>query len=412
MERSSSPSETSPRDASQHHDPEKTDTGKMDSGIRCSGSTPPEVSVVIPCLNEARTLDSVIRDAREAFLRSEYSAEVIVADNGSSDGSQDIARRAGARVVHVETRGYGAALQGGFSAAAGRILVFADADQTYDLTEAPALVSRLETEQADMAVGSRIRGVIEPGAMPWLHRFLGTPVLTGLINRLYSARLTDCNSGFRAFPKDRLPLWNPRATGMEFASELLTNALKHGARIVEEPIRLRKDTRDREPHLKTWRDGMRHLLLILAGAPRFFYTAGCFFLWISAACLGAFLLWPANLSGLFPWTSAWFVASLVFLLMAMRMLGTGWILPWDSAGKRRSWAELWLALDEGTAFWILLATACAAALPAILYVSASIAAWEAPQFRSRRFAMALYGTLFFGELFIVLFQARLVKRSR
>ena len=176
----------------------------------------PGVSVVIPCLNERATITQVVREAKIAFDRWSGSVEVIVADNGSSDGSPALAAAAGARVVSVPARGYGAALQAGFAAARNPYLVFADADMTYDFREGPALVAAMHNLEAEMAVGTRMRGHIEPGAMPALHRLVGTPVLTWVINRLFGGSLSDCNSGFRALRKDSIARWGAESAGMEF----------------------------------------------------------------------------------------------------------------------------------------------------------------------------------------------------
>jgi glycosyltransferase involved in cell wall biosynthesis len=243
----------------------------------------PLVSVVLPCLNEARTIPHVIREVQAAFGRSPYPYEIVVADNGSADGSPQIAQSLGTRVVHVKNKGYGAALLGGFQAAQGAIIVFGDADFTYDFKQGPDLVARLMQQDAAMVIGTRMRGTIESGAMPGLHRYLGTPVLTRLINILFGGALTDCNSGFRAFFKEKLALWQVKSTGMEFATELIVNCLKAGDRIIEIPISLRKDSQTRMPHLSTWQDGMRHLLFILSRAPHGFTYSGTFLLACSMA---------------------------------------------------------------------------------------------------------------------------------
>ncbi|MBM3223221.1 MAG: glycosyltransferase family 2 protein, partial [Candidatus Tectomicrobia bacterium] len=195
----------------------------------------PGVSVVIPCLNERATIADAVTVAREAFADWPGGATVIVADNGSTDGSADLAQAAGARVVLAPERGYGA------------YLVYADADLTYDFHEGPQLVRTLHDAQADMVVGSRLRGAIAPGAMPFLHRYLGTPVLTSIINLLFAHRqaLTDCNSGFRALRRERFAAWGATSPGMEFASELLVNALCAQAKILEVPVSLHCDRGDR-----------------------------------------------------------------------------------------------------------------------------------------------------------------------
>jgi glycosyltransferase involved in cell wall biosynthesis len=234
----------------------------------------PVLTFVFPCLNEEKTLPACIRAIQQALEPTGHSYEIVVADNGSTDCSRELAEELGARVVPVAERGYGAALRGGIAAARATRVAFADADGSYRLEDtAQLLETSLETD-ADMVIASRLQGEIEPGAMPPLHRYLGTPVLTFLINLLFRGRLSDCNSGFRLLKRDAFETWQIRSTGMEFASELLIKALKHRAHIVEVPSGLRPDLRDRAPHLRTWRDGMRHLLFILSERPELFEWTG------------------------------------------------------------------------------------------------------------------------------------------
>ncbi|MCA9841297.1 MAG: glycosyltransferase family 2 protein [Cyanobacteria bacterium HKST-UBA03] len=221
----------------------------------------PEISVVFPCLNEVETLASCVADAQQLFALLGVVGEIVVADNGSSDGSPQLARNLGCRVVDVAQRGYGAALMGGFDSCRGRILVMADCDMTYCLRDALPLVELVRQGQADMGIGLRLGGgYIEPGAMPLLHRYLGTPVLTGVLNLLHRSAYRDINSGLRVLSRDayqRLPL---HATGMAFASEMLVQAARHRLRVVEQPITYRLSGRSRPAHLKTWPDGWAHLM--------------------------------------------------------------------------------------------------------------------------------------------------------
>lgn len=246
---------------------------------------PLAVSVVLPCLNEAETLERCVRRALEAMAEAGLPGEVIVADNGSTDGSREIARRAGARVVDVPERGYGAALLGGISAARGRHVVMGDADDSYDFGEVPAFVAKLE-EGHDLVMGSRFRGRIEPGAMPPLHRWLGNPVLSFLGRLFFRVPTSDFHCGIRAFRKEAVDRLDLRTTGMEFASEMVVKAALFGLRIAEIPVTLRRDGRSRPPHLRTWRDGWRHLRFLLVYSPRWLY------LWpgVGLALLGAGLL--------------------------------------------------------------------------------------------------------------------------
>ena len=234
----------------------------------------PVLTFVFPCLNEEKTLPACIQALQQAMAPSGHAYEIVVADNGSADRSRERAEELGARVVPVASRGYGAALRGGIAAARAPLVAFADADGSYRLEDTPLLLEKALATGADMVIGSRLKGTIEPGAMPPLHRYLGTPVLTFLINRLFGGRLSDCNSGFRLLRRDAFVRWQIRSTGMEFASELLIKALKDRASIVEVPSGLRPDLRDRAPHLRTWRDGMRHLLFILSERPELFEWTG------------------------------------------------------------------------------------------------------------------------------------------
>lgn len=236
------------------------------------------VSFVIPCLNEAGTLREVLGRINKVCENdlNDRQTEVIVSDNGSTDNSVTIAESLGARVVHCSKRGYGAALIAGIESATCQAVVFADADNTYDFLEAPRLIAELDRGY-DFVVGSRMDGQIHPGAMPFMHRYVGTPVLNFFLNLLYARgdnKVTDCNSGFRCFLRHSFISWGVTSTGMEFASEMLVKALKAGAKMSHVPVSLHPDTGDRAPHLQRWRDGMRHLLQIFFDSPEFFCAAG------------------------------------------------------------------------------------------------------------------------------------------
>lgn len=227
-----------------------------------------EVSFVMPCLNEARTVGACIAAARQCIAANELSAEIIVGDNGSTDGSQEIVAAAGARVVHAAQKGYGSALRAGFGAAQGTFIVMADADESYDFGEAMPLIQRLR-EGHDLVMGTRFgEGRIEPGAMPLKHKYLGNPVLSWLGRVLFHVPIRDFHCGLRAFRKQAFIKWDLKTTGMEFASEMVIKAVLNGARITQVPITLHKDGRDRPPHLRSWRDGWRHLRFMLSLSPR------------------------------------------------------------------------------------------------------------------------------------------------
>ena len=233
-------------------------------GERC------EVSIVMPCLNEAETLGSCIEKARRGLSSLGITGEIVVADNGSSDGSQAIATKLGARRVHVEPAGYGSALLGGISAARGRYVIMGDADDTYDFATLGPFVEKLR-QGYDVVVGNRFRGGIEPGAMPWLHRFLGNPVLSAIGRLFFRSPCGDFHCGLRAIRRDRLPELDLRSRGMEFATEMVVKATLRGLRITEVPTTLSRSGRSRAPHLRTWRDGWRHLRFLLLYSPRWLF---------------------------------------------------------------------------------------------------------------------------------------------
>ena len=225
-----------------------------------------ELSVVIPCLNEAQTLRVCVERAVAALHDSGVRGEVVVSDNGSTDGSIEIARAAGARVISCPTRGYGAALTFGFRNARGKYLLMGDADQSYDFALLPRFVEAAR-RGSSFVMGSRLRGRIEPGAMPPLHRYLGTPVLTWILHRLFGTGISDCNCGMRLIERKTFFTLGVVSPGMEFASEMIVKAAVVGVAITEVPIDFYRDRRDRRPHLRPFRDGWRHLRLLLWHAP-------------------------------------------------------------------------------------------------------------------------------------------------
>ena len=234
-----------------------------------------DVSIIMPCLNEAGCLPMSIAKAREALemMRQTHglSGEIILADNGSSDGSPTIAEGLGVRCVHVARRGYGAALRGGATAARGRYLVMGDADGSYDFCDAVAMVGKL-MQDADICMGSRFKGRIEPGAMPWKNRYIGNPVLTGILNILFRAGISDAHCGLRALARTSFDQLQLSGDGMEFASEMVIKATLKGCKIVEVPVTLSRDLRDRPPHLRPWRDGWRHLRYLLMLSPTWLFA--------------------------------------------------------------------------------------------------------------------------------------------
>ena len=221
-----------------------------------------EVSVVMPCLNEARTVGKCVVKALIALHRLEVCGEVVVADNGSTDGSRELARANGARVVTAERQGYGLALQAGIAAASGRYVIIGDADDSYDFSNIDPFIKRLRAGD-DLVLGNRFKGGIKPGAMPWHHKYIGNPILTGILNLFYRSGIGDAHCGMRAFRKDSGERLDLRTTGMEFASEMVVKATLHRLKISEVPIILYPDGRGRRPHLRSFRDGWRHLQYLL-----------------------------------------------------------------------------------------------------------------------------------------------------
>ena len=228
----------------------------------------PSLSFVIPCLNESRTIAEAVRDCHIGAQQCNLSYEIIVADNGSSDGSQTLAAAQGAKVISVEKRGYGAALQAGIDACSGDYIIMGDADQTYDFCQAPAFIHKLK-EGYDLVMGNRFQGKISQGAMPVLHYYLGNPVLSLLGKIFFGIKIGDFHCGLRAFRRKAIENLNLRCQGMEFASEMVIKSSLMNLLITEIPTDLRPDPPGRKPHLKTWRDGWRHLKFMLSFAPRY-----------------------------------------------------------------------------------------------------------------------------------------------
>jgi glycosyltransferase involved in cell wall biosynthesis len=234
-----------------------------------------DISVVMPCLNEAASVGTCVAKAFEGIRLSGLVGEVVVADNGSRDGSAEIARRAGARVVHQPLRGYGNAYRKGFAEARGRIVVMGDSDDSYDFTQIPALIAPLH-EGADYVLGSRFRGRIEPGAMTWSHRHIGNPVLTGMLNVLFGLKSSDAHSGLRAFRREALQQMGLSCEGMELASEIVVKAARAGLEVAEVPIVYHPRTG--ESKLQSLRDGWRHMRFLLLLSPlHVFVWPGLFF---------------------------------------------------------------------------------------------------------------------------------------
>lgn len=254
-----------------------------------------ELSVVIPCLNEAGTVGRCVERAVRALREHGIHGEVLVADNGSSDGSQEIAQRAGARVVPVLERGYGAAIMGGITAAGGRYVIMGDADDSYDFGEIPRFIGPLR-DGYDLVQGCRLPsggGTVQPGAMPRLHYWLGNPAFTALARLWFRVPLHDVHCGLRGFRREWQQSLDQRCTGMEFATEMVIKGSKFGSRMTEIPITLHPDARGRAPHLRTWRDGWRHLRFYLMYSPRWLFLIPGALLMLA----GAGVYWLASPAG-------------------------------------------------------------------------------------------------------------------
>ena len=256
-----------------------------------------ELTILMPCLNEAATVARCVAKARGFLERAGIAGEVLVADNGSDDGSPALAERAGARVVRVAERGYGAALSAGIAAARGRYVIMGDADESYDFNRLEAFVDKLR-EGWPLVMGNRFQGGIEPGAMPALHRYLGNPVLSFIGRLFFGAPIGDFHCGLRGFERDAVRALDLRTPGMEFASELVVKAALAGWRIAEVPTVLHPDGRGRPPHLRRWRDGWRHLRFLLLFSPRWlFLYPGVLLLALGATLTAVLYFTPLRVLG-------------------------------------------------------------------------------------------------------------------
>jgi glycosyltransferase involved in cell wall biosynthesis len=259
------------------------------SGVAGKVTVPLEVSILMPCLNEAETIGRCVDRARESIAKMDLHAEILVADNGSTDGSVQIALAHGAKVALVEERGYGAAIRGGVAASSARYIIMGDADESYDFAEIAPILERLRAGD-DLVMGNRFAGGIEKGAMPWSHRWIGNPVLS-LVGRIFfSSHVRDFHCGLRGFTVDAFRRMRLHTTGMEFASEIVVKASLASMKISEVPISLHKDGRSRPPHLRTWRDGWRHLRFLLLFCPRWLFLIPGLALMLSGSAMTLWLL--------------------------------------------------------------------------------------------------------------------------
>ena len=257
-----------------------------------------ELSVVMPCLNEAETLEVCIKKAQQSIRELGIAGEVVIADNGSTDGSQQIAEANGARVVNVIDKGYGSALMGGIKGARGKYIIMGDADDSYDFLNLGPFVEQLRTGK-DLVMGNRFKGGVKPGAMPPLHKYLGNPVLTAIARILFwNPPCGDFHCGLRGFSKDAALRMDLRTTGMEFASEMVVKAVLKNMSVVEVPTTLSPDGRSRPPHLRSWRDGWRHLRFLLLYSPRWLFLYPGAILMLLGVLVGSWLeIGPRAING-------------------------------------------------------------------------------------------------------------------
>ncbi len=241
-----------------------------DSNTKQTSSHSPELSIVLPCLNEVRTLGLCLQKAHTFLAQHHVKGEVIVADNGSDDGSIDLAREHGAHIVRVAEKGYGAALAGGIAVAEGQYIIMGDADDSYDFSALMPLLTKLR-DGFELVIGNRFQGGIKEGAMPWLNRYIGNPVLSALGKLFFRIPIGDFHCGLRGFTREAIAKLDLRTTGMEYASEMIVRAALYGLKITEVPVTLSPDGRGHKSHLHPWRDGWRHLRFLLLYSPRWLY---------------------------------------------------------------------------------------------------------------------------------------------
>lgn len=273
-----------------------------------------ELSIVMPCLNEAETLAMCVTKAQQWLAKQAINGEVIVADNGSTDGSQIIANKLGARVIEVSDKGYGNALRGGIAAAHGRYVIMGDADGSYDFSNLTLFIEKLHAGY-DLVMGNRFKGGVHPGAMPALHKYLGNPVLTGIGRIFFHSPVSDFHCGLRAFRREAVEQLQLQTTGMEFASEMIVKATLRGLPIAEVPTTLAPDGRSRPPHLRSWRDGWRHLRFLLLYCPRWlFFYPGCLFMLLGALAGGWLWTGPQTIGAVTLDVHTLFYAAIAMLL--------------------------------------------------------------------------------------------------
>jgi hypothetical protein len=298
-----------------------TDILNCDPVAEESTTLPLELTILMPCLNEAETISSCVAKAKAFLARAGIAGEVLVADNGSSDGSVALAKRDGARVIEVRERGYGAALRAGVAAARGRYVIMGDADDSYDFSGLDPFVAKLRAGY-DLVMGNRFAGGIAPGAMPFLHRYLGNPVLSFIGRMFFRAKIGDFHCGLRGFRRDAILGLDLRTSGMELASEIVVRAAVVNLSIAEVPTTLAVDGRSRPPHLRTWHDGWRHLRFLLLFSPRWlFLYPGLALMALGALGVAALFPGPLMLSPTFGFDDHTFLVAAIAILVGVQVVG-------------------------------------------------------------------------------------------
>jgi len=322
-----------------------------------------ELTILMPCLNEAETIEVCVRKALDYIARDGIRGEVLIADNGSTDGSIEIAEGLGARVVNVEQKGYGAALAGGIEAACGTFVIMGDADDSYDFSRLELFVQELRAGN-DLVMGNRFRGGISEGAMPFLHRYLGNPVLSFIGRLFFNIRIGDFHCGMRGFRRQSILDLQLHTSGMEFASEMVVRSAMSRLKIAEVPTTLKPDGRSRPPHLRTWRDGWRHLKFLLMHNPRWLFVyPGLFFTLVGGITALVLMFGPVRVAGSVELGTNTFLASclitivgtqlLTFGALARMIATTSGLLP---VGEPSKILKNWATTDTIAlfAFWLLL----------------------------------------------------------
>lgn len=346
------------------------------------------VAIVMPCLNEAETVAACVHRAKEALKilseRHQMTGEVIVADNGSSDGSQALAEKAGARVVHVSDRGYGAALIGGFASSDATFLVMGDCDSSYDFVEAVPMIERL-MDGAALCMGNRFKGEIKPGAMPFKNRYIGNPALSGILRILFRTKVGDAHCGIRAIRKDALEQLNLSSTGMEFASEMLLKSVLQKLPIAEVPVTLSPDGRSRPPHLNPWRDGLRHLIYMFLLSPTWLFLVPAFLLFTIGFAITLLMQLGGDQEmvsfGGFMFGDHWAVAASAAMILACQA-AVLWLAAQmcsyrDGLRRPSARARRWLAYSR-LQYWIL--AGIALSLFGLIWVATITTGWVVSNF--------------------------------